>query len=164
MVGRGDSVRVTQPFWTIEKRVEQIRLRITARDTPADSSIRISDVQLQPGSDASGVVPNVREAGTNSAGTEYRNGVVHDGLDVVVLADPDRSSPTRMEVLNADADTRLGSYRFGSPGSAYVDGRSHEASAGWGRAPIITERSDLYLKPYLGQRVHLRLSWNERTT
>lgn len=156
-------MRVTQPFWTIEQRVEQIKLRVTARNTPAGSSILITDVQLQPGSDATGVVPNVRESGTNTDATHYRNGVVHDGLDVVVLADPDRSSPARMEVLNADADTRIGSYRFGSPGSAYVDGREHDASAGWGRAPIITERSDLYLTPYIGQRVHLRLSWTDRT-
>lgn len=155
-------MRVTQNFWTLEQRVEQIRLRVTARDTPAGSSIRVTDLQLQPGSDATGVVPSVRESGTTTGGTNYRNGVVHDGLDVVVLADPDRASPVRMEVRNADAETRLGSYRFGAPGSAYVDGRTHEASAGWGRAPIITERSDLYLTPYVGQRVHLRLSWTER--
>jgi len=157
-------MRLQRPLYA-QKPIEQIRLRIVGRDIPAGAELEVTDVQLQPGEEATGVGVNVREAGTTAGGTHWRNGVVHEGMEVLALANIDRATPVRMEVLNARADTRIGSYRFGTPpaGRAHVDGRTHSASAGWGRPPIITERSDLYLTTIEAEgRAHLRLQWEER--
>lgn len=157
-------MRVQRPLYA-PKPVAEIRLRVVAREIPGDGEVDITDVQLQSGELASGVTVNPREAGTTAGGSHYRNGVVHAGMEVVALANIDKATPTRMEVLNSRGDVRIGSYRFGERNnfSAYADARTHRASHGWGRPPVITERSDLNLRTYgITGRVHLRLRWEDR--
>lgn len=158
-------MRLQQPLY-VRKNVSHIDLRIVARNLPEGAEVDITDVMLQLGMDVSGYTDfNAPEYGTVPGHTWHVNGVVHDGLDMIALANPDRPSPSRLEVLNADSDTRIASYRFGAPGRAVADGTLPDADAGWGRVPLVTQRSDLYLRPYLGDstdRVQLRVSWTDR--
>lgn len=144
-------------------RVTQIDLKITARGLPDGARVDVTDVQLQPGQAASGVYHNPRELGSVTEGPQYRNGVIHDGLEVVALSNSDRGAPVRLEVTGHTGSTRLSSYRFGSiNGTAIVDGAAREASQGYGLPPVITERSDLTLRAQTDERVHLRAIWNDR--
>lgn len=153
-------MRLQLPFWA-RKRVASVTVRVRARGLPAGSAVEVTDVQLQAGADASGPAPNASELAPAPAGRHYRNGVVHEGLEVVALANTDRAAPVRLEVRNG-GDVRVGSYRFGRVnGSATVDGQAGTASQGWGRAPILTERSDLWLPVALDDRAHLRVQWQE---
>lgn len=155
-------MRLQQPIY-VEKPVKSIRLRITATDVPESSSVIITDVQLQAGELATGVVPNALEAGTKQLGKQYRNGVVNNRMTLVALSNADAAAPVRMRVLNAKGETRIGSYRYGElNGTAVTDARQHLASKGWGRPPTITERSNLNLEAFATGRLHLRLAWNER--
>lgn len=155
-------MRLQYPFYT-DDRVARVDLRIIARDLPEGAHIDVTDVQLQPGGDASGVFGNPRELGSIRQGPQYRNGAVHDGLEVVALSNSDRGAPTRLDVRGRSGSTRIGSFRFGAlNGSATADGANHEASQGWGLTPVITERSDLTLRAHTDKRVHLRISWNDR--
>jgi len=155
-------VRLQQSLYT-EKRVTSIRLRITATDVPESAAVLITDVQLQSGELATGVVPNPREVGTTQGGAQYRNGVVNNRMTLVALSNADAAAPVRMSVRNAKGDTRVGSYRFGElNGSAVADAREHSATHGWGRPPTITERSNLNMEAFATGRLHLRLAWNER--
>lgn len=159
-------MRLTQQLWTLGGTVERVTLRVQARDVPEGAHVRVTDVQLTPGERAVGVVPNPREAGTvRTAREQYRNGVVHAGMEVLALANPDRATPTRLTVMDAQAETRLGSYRFGTPpgGEATVDGETLTATHGHGRAPVITERCDFTFHTIEATgRVHARMSWTER--
>lgn len=164
MVGRRIGMRLQRPFYP-EKRVAELTLRIRAFDIPDGARIDFTDVQLQPGMHPSGVTDNPREQGTTpEGGPQYRNGTIHDGMEVVAMANIDRPTPVRMSVHNAAGDTQVGSYRFGTlrGEDAAVDGRQHTATHGWGRAPIITQRSDLYLRTNIEGRAHLRLEWEDR--
>lgn len=155
-------MRLQYPFYA-EGRVARIDLRVTARDLPEGARADITDVMLQPGADGSGAYGNPRELGTVSQGPQYRNGVIHDGLEVIALSNSDRGAPARLEVRGNSTSTRVGSYRFGRlDGTAVADGPAHEATQGWGRVPIVTERSDLTLRAYTDERAHLRVSWNDR--
>lgn len=155
-------MRLQYPFYT-QGRVARVDLRITARDVPEGARVDVTDIQLQAGADASGPFGNPREIGSLPAGAQYRNGAVHDGLEVVVLSNSDRGAPARLDVRGRSESTRIGSYRFGAlNGSATADGANHEASQGYGLVPVITERADLTLRAYTDKRVHLRISWNDR--
>ncbi|MBO0596597.1 hypothetical protein I2485_06870 [Nesterenkonia sp. E16_7] len=155
-------MRLQRPIYA-QKPVEEIRLRIRARDIPSSAHLDVTDVQLQPGEDSTAVVPNPREAGTTAGGVQYRNGVVNGDMEVVALTNLDRATPTRVELHNVAGEARVGSYRFGSfTGDAYVDGEEGAASRGWGRAPIITQRSDLTLRSSTERRMHIRLRWRDR--
>lgn len=157
-------MRLQRPVY-VRKPVAEITLRVVARDLPSGAEVDVTDLQIQPGERTSGVAVNVREVGSRPGDHHYRNGVIHDDLEVIVMANTDRATPTRMEVLGADDDIRVGSYRFGTPanGRGWVDGRTHRANAGWGRPPVITQRSDLYLRTHLeGGRAHMRMQWRDR--
>lgn len=155
-------MRLQVPLY-VRKRVSHIDLRIRSNDLPDGAEVDITDVQLQNGVDVSGYSPiNPEEFGTVEGAQWHINGTVHPHLDVVVLANPDRPSPTRVEVLNAADNSRIGTYRFERSGRAVADGINHNANKGWGRVPLITQRSDLYLTPYLDERLQMRVSWRDR--
>lgn len=158
-----ERVRLRQSIYSNGKRVTSIRLRVTARDVPTSAAVLITDIQLQHGERATGVVFNPREVGTTSNRAQYRNGVLAPGLRVVALSNADKATPVRMSVRDASGKVRVGSYRFGDlQGGATVDGPQNTATHGYGRAPIITERQDLTLRTDIENRAHLRLGWNER--
>lgn len=155
-------MRLQQPIYA-KRAVASVKLRIAARDVPTSASVTVTDIQLQPGEQPSGVVPNPREVGTTPGRAQCRNGIVNNSLDVIALGNGDRAAPVRLEVRNASGNTRVGSFRFGSVrGSATVDGAKHTATQGWGRAPIITERQDLQIAAEATGRIHLRAIWDER--
>lgn len=147
------------------KPVAEVTLRFEARDVPGSARIDVTDIQMQPGEQPTGIVPNPREAGTSVTGRrQYRNGVIHEGMEVVALANLDRTTPAKVMVRDGFGDVRVGGFRFGdlSGEVAEADAQTHSASHGWGRPPIITERSDLYLRTQLQGRAHLRLEWEDR--
>lgn len=155
-------MRLQQPLF-VDKPVRSIRLRVMATDVPISAAVLVTDIQLQAGEQATGIVPNPAEAGTVQGRAQYRNGVLNPGLKVVALSNADAAVPVRMDVRNASSELRIGSYRFGKvTGSATVDGHNHTASQGHGQAPIITERQDLHLNVDISKRAHLRLAWHER--
>ncbi|WP_300345512.1 hypothetical protein [Nesterenkonia sp.] len=157
------SMRLQRPLYT-RKPVDRIKLRLVVQGLPAGAHIDVTDLQLQPGELATGVTVNPREAGSRRGRTQYRNGVIHNGMEIVALANIDRATPTRLEIRNAVGDTRIGSYRFGHLDGtpAIADARTHTATHGYGRPPVITQRSDLYLHTALAGRAHLRLQWDDR--
>lgn len=156
-------MRLQQALYVDPKPVASIRLRIFTEDVPLSAVVLITDIQLQSGEQPTGVVFNPAEAGTTPSGAQYRNGVLNPGLRVVALSNADKAAPTRLEVRNASGKTRVGSYRFGDlQGDAVVDGLGYSATAGYGRAPIITERQDLNLDTDITLRTHVRLAWEDR--
>lgn len=163
MVGGDFGVRLQQPLY-VDKPVASVKLRVMARDVPTSAAVIVTDIQLQAGELATGVVPNPAEVGTTAGRAQYRNGVINNKLSVIALSNGDRAAPVRVNVRNAAGVTRIGSYRFGDvQGDATVDGPNGTATHGWGRAPIITERQDLHLEAEATGRIHLRLAWHERT-
>lgn len=155
-------MRLQRPIF-VNKPVSAITIRVITAEVPTSASVRITDIQLQAGEQATGVVPNPAEVGTTRGRPQYRNGIIRPGLKLVALSNADRAAPVRVEVRNAAGATRIGSYRFGPlNGRAVVDGPSGTATHGHGRAPIITERQDLHLNTELEGRAHLRLAWHER--
>lgn len=155
-------MRLQQPIF-VDKPVASIKLRIKAVDVPTSARVDITDIQLQAGEQATGVVPNPSEVGSSQLGSQYRNGVVGPGLEVIGMSNTDKATPVRMHVKNASGETRIGSYRFGDlDGDALVDPVNFTATHGYGRPPIITERQDLYLKTNISNRLHLQLAWNGR--
>lgn len=153
-------MRVQRPFYPL-KRVASVTLRVAVRSLPAGAAVEVSDVQLQAGKLATGPAPSASELVPVAGGRQYRNGVVHDGMEVVALSNGDRAAPVSV-LVSGRGDMRVGSFRFGEViGSAEVDGRAGTASQGWGRAPIVTERSDLVVLCALKDRAHLTLSWDE---
>jgi hypothetical protein len=159
-------VRLTGTIYTLDGRTAEVTLKVTVQDLPASASVTVTDVVLQPGETASGPVPNPREAGSTEGAVQYRSGVVPGDMDLVLISNADRASPTRVALESTFADVRVGSYRFGTVrGSAAVDGAAHTATQGWGRAPVITERCDLTIPAAVdGGRAHLRVQWTDRGT
>lgn len=153
-------MRVQRPFWP-QKRVSQITLRITASSIPDGASLDITDIQLQAGQLSTGPAKHPDELVPVQTGRQYRNGVIHDGMEVVALSNGDRAAPATIKVIGR-GKMRVGSFRFGEVvASAQVDGRAGTATQGWGRAPTVTERSDLLVRCELSDRAHLLLSWDE---
>lgn len=153
-------MRVQRPIWP-KKRVAAITLRLSAQSIPTGAKLDITDIQLQAGKQTTGPAPSPSELIPALAGRQFRNGVVHDGMEVVALANGDRAAPVTVKV-SGRGDIRVGSFRFGEViGSAEVDGRAGAATQGWGRAPTVTERSDLVVWCALADRAHLTLNWEE---
>lgn len=153
-------MRVQRPIYPL-KRVAAVTVRVTVRSIPEGAAVEVSDVQLQAGKLATGPAPSASELVPVAGGRQYRNGIIHDGLEVVALANGDRAAPASITV-GGRGEMRVGSFRFGEVvGSAEVDGRAGTATQGWGRAPTVTERSDLIVRCALEDRAHLRLSWEE---
>ena len=154
-------MRLQQPIH-VDKPVQSIKLRITTTDVPLSAAVLITDIQLQPGEQATGVVPNPAEIGTTPTREQYRNGVINPGLKVVALSNAGKATPISMNI-RAKGPAQIGSYRFGTlNGPALADGERHSASHGYGLVPIITERQDLNLDTMVTSRAHLRLGWIER--
>ena len=157
-------MRLQQSIYPKRKPIGEIRLRVEARGVPGSARVRVTDIQLQAGETASGVVPNPVEVKTTPGRWQFRNGVVNPGLTVVALSNADKAAPVRLLVENANGATRIGSYRFGDvQGTAHADAQQHTATHGWGRAPIVTERQDLTLRTDIADRVHARLMWQDRS-
>lgn len=157
-------MRLRSAYYVPRGRVEQIVFRLVARDLPEEAEVLVTDVQLQPGEQPTGVVPNPEESGTPTGKTTYRNGVVHGGQAVVLLANINAATPTRVAVERASGATQVASYRFGdlSGGRVVADGRSLSASSGWGRVPVVPERGDLPLPIRTDGRAFLRVEWTDR--
>lgn len=144
--------------------VAAVRVLIVYDGTDTTPAIDVTDVQLQPG-EPTGVVPHPSDIVTRPGATTYRNGIVTRSTDeVIFMANTDLATPTRVEVTPAGPGTvRVGSYRFGAiSGPAYADAETQTASHGWGRPPVLTERSDGRARVETEQPVHLTLGWAER--
>lgn len=165
MVG-GCAVRLVTRIPADRGHVRSITVRFQYDGEAGADGIDITDVQLQPG-DPTGVVPHPADVAIRTGGRQYRNGVVTRTTDeVIVLSNNDRAAPTRVDVAPVSAgEVRVGSFRFGRLTSpAYVDGEAGKASRGWGRAPVITERSDGHIAVTLdGSIVHMTVGWSERS-
>lgn len=158
-------MRLTGTVYALEKRVRQLRLRLRVAGLPGAASVTVTDLQLQAGETATSLVPNPEDAGSTPGRVHYRSGVVNGRMKLVILANLDRAAPTRVRVESVHGTARIGSYRFGRvTGTAEVDGARQAASQGWGRTPILTERSDLTIPAQIDGRAHLRVSWAEQET
>lgn len=156
-------MRLAGRFYTDGKRVVSVKLRVTARDIPSGAEVQLTDVQLQAGTGHSGYAFAPEDIDIRPRSRHYVNGTINESQPVMLLANMLVSSGTRLEVLDgAGGEVRLGTYRFGSViGSAVADGETHEADQGWGRVPIITERSDLQLYAHVTERIHVRATWRD---
>lgn len=146
-------------------RVEQITVRLEYDGTLAADGIDITDVQLQPG-DASGVVPNPADLAPRVGSRQWRNGVIPSSTDeVIILSNADRPVPTRVDVHSAgSAVIRVGSFRFGrviSP--VWADAETGRAARGWGRPPVLTERSDGHVAVETDRPLHMTVGWSDRS-
>lgn len=143
-----------------QQRVSEITLRVRARSLPEASRVDVTDVQLQAGEEASGPAVNVEEVAPAPVPARHTNGVLFDGMEAVILSNLDETAPAAVEVRNGAGQIRAGSFRFGRvDGRAEVDGRAGTATQGWGRAPVVTARSDLMLRAEAEGRAHIRVSW-----
>ncbi|KAA9133766.1 hypothetical protein [Microbacterium caowuchunii] len=143
-------------------RVERITVQVRVEDIPDGVAVDVADVQLQGGADPSGVVPHPSDVAVRSGQRQFRNGVVTRSDTIIALANPDRASPTRVHV-SAAGDVRVGSYRFGAVnGSATADGAAGTATQGWGRVPVVTERSDLQAQVIISRPTHVTVEWVDR--
>lgn len=126
------------------KKVTRIRLQVIADDTPPGAEVDVTDLQLQPGRHITGQTLNTRDLGVEPVeGWQFRNGVVYGNQTLIVIADAPAASPTRWEASRANGQLQIGDYHMGHTQLAWVDGHSHSASQGAGRAPHLTERADI---------------------
>lgn len=156
-------MRLTGYFQAEEGRVESVKVRIVARDIPDGAEFGVTDVQLQAGRDPSGYSVNPEDVDVMERSRHYTNGTVTVSQPIMILSNMRFPSGTRIEVLDASSDVTVGDYRFGKvSGRAVVDGETGTATQGWGRAPLITERSDLQVDVTIGSKIHIRGSWADR--
>lgn len=147
-------------------RVRRVTVRIRYDGTGTSDAVDVTDVQLQPG-DPSGVVPHPADVATVRGGGRWRNGIITRTTDeVIVMANDDAAAPTLIQVTPAGAaDVRVGSFRFGRvTGRASVNGETGAKSgtAGWGRPPVLTERSDGHVAVTTTRPLHLSVGWADR--
>lgn len=155
-------MRVTSRIPAFHGRVAAISIEVRCEGLPDGVAVDVTDVQLQPG-DPTGVVPHPADVGSSPGGRQYRNGVVTRSDVVVAMSNADLAVPARVTV-RGNADVRVGSFRFGRvQGVALVDGEAGTASQGWGRAPIITERSDLHARVDVTAPTHVTVEWADRS-
>jgi hypothetical protein len=65
--------------------------------------------------------------------------------------------------VSGSGSVRVGSFRFGVVnGSAFADGEAGTASQGWGRVPVVTERSDLQARVAITNPTHVVVEWVDR--
>ncbi len=130
---------------------------------PEGEAVDVTDVVLTPGADPTGVVPHPSDLAVRTGRREYRNGIVSRSDPIVALANLDEAVPVRLRVRGA-ASVRVGAFNFGRvSGSASVDGAAATASQGYGRAPLITRRSDLHTDVVTDRPVHLTVEWADRS-
>lgn len=145
-------------------RVLAIRVFLVYDGTDDSPGVDVTDVQLQPG-DPSGVVPHPSDIVLRAGASTYRNGVITRSTDeVIILANTDLASPTSVQVKPSGAgEVSVGAFHFGSiTGPAAVDGLHHVATNGYGRAPVLTARSDGRVAVEIEKPVHLTVGWTER--
>lgn len=139
-----------------DKPITGIRLRVLARTTPADATIDVMDVQLQPGDHITGWAPHTRDLGVAPVeGWQWRNGVVYGDQTLIVIADAPAASPTRWEITRANGNCRIGDYHLGHTTTAVVDGHAHTATQGAGLPPHLTARADIDIDLHLEGRAAL---------
>lgn len=145
-------------------RVVAVTVRLEYEGTETTDGVDVTDVQLQVG-DVTGVVPHPSDLDVRAGPREWRNGSVPRSADeVIVLANNDRAAPTRIDVRPSRAGAvRVGSFRFGHLiGPEWADGEAAEASTGWGRVPVLTERSDGHVAVTADHPLHLTVGWSDR--
>lgn len=163
MVGGGDVVtRLSARIPAARGRVDRISVQVRVENLPDGVAVDVTDVQLQPGVDPSGVVPHPSDLAIRRGQRQYRNGVVTRSDTIIALGNPDRASPARVQVTGS-GEVRVGSFRFGTVhGSAVADGEAGTASQGWGRVPVVTERSDLQARVAITNPTHVIVEWVDR--
>lgn len=163
MVGGGDGVtRVTARIPAARGRVDRIAVQVRVEDMPDDVAVDVTDVVLTPGTAPSGVVPHPSDLALRRGQVQFRNGVVTRSDTVIALANADKASPTRVHV-SGSGDVRVGGFRFGRVGgSALADGEAGTATQGWGRVPVVTERSDLQARVDITAPTHVTVEWVDR--
>ena len=158
------TVRLAGRFYTGGKRVVGIKLRITAEYIPTGAEVQVTDVQLQAGAAHSGYAFAPEDIDIRPHGRHYVNGTINRTQPVMMLANMLKSTGMKLDILDAEGgNVQLGTYRFGPVlGEATADGEQHDATQGWGRVPIITERSDLQIVAKVEERIHVRAAWTDR--
>jgi len=159
-------VRLTSRIPARLGRVASITVRVLYEGTETSDAVDVTDLQLQPG-DPSGVVPHPSDVATARGGSRWRNGVITRTTDeVIVLANDDAAAPTFIQVTPAGrADVRVGSFRFGQitgRASANAETGTKSGTTGWGRPPVLTERSDGHVPVITTRPVHLSVGWADR--
>lgn len=156
-------MRLAGGFSTPEKRVAEIRLRVSTRTLPVGAKVSVTDIQLQAGNGPSGKTYTPEDVNIIPRARQWVNGTITHSQPIMLLSNMLFPSGIRLEALDADTDVQLGSFRFGHvSGEAYADGEHFEASQGWGHLPVITPRSDLQIDAEVGKKIHLRASWDDR--
>ncbi len=154
--------RLTARIPAARGRVDRITVQIRVEDLPAGVDVDVTDVQLQGGSAPSGVVPHPSDLASRTGLRQFRNGVVTRSDTIIALANPDRASPARVHVAS-NGQVRVGGFRFGTVrGSAVADGQAGNASQGWGRVPVVTERSDLQSRVEISTPTQVIVEWVDR--
>ncbi|OAZ40955.1 hypothetical protein A9Z40_03165 [Microbacterium arborescens] len=144
-------------------RVKRITVQVRCEALPEGAAVDVTDLVLTPGDDPIGVVPHPSDLAVGSGRREYRNGIVTRSDPIVALANVDEAAPVRLRVRGA-ASVRVGAFSFGRvSGSASVDGAAGTATQGYGRAPIITRRSDLHTRVTTDRPVHVTVEWADRS-
>ncbi|MFJ6532490.1 hypothetical protein [Microbacterium sp. NPDC091662] len=143
-------------------RVDRISVQVRVDDMPPGVEVDVTDVVLTGGADPSGVVPHPSDLALRRGQRQFRNGTVTRSDTVIAMANADRASPSRVHV-SGSGEVRVGSFRFGAVrGSAIADGEAGTASQGWGRVPLITERSDLHARVDITAPTQLIVEWVDR--
>lgn len=131
------------------RQVESLRVRVQAA-VPAGATVRVADVQCQPGSLITGWTLHSADLGLVPVdGWQLRNGVFRGPQRVVVAADVASASPLRvdLEPLKGAAPVQVGGYLFGEiTTAARLDGLDHTATQGAGLPPHLTARTDADLE------------------
>lgn len=142
------------------KKVTSLRLRLTTRDL-GPGTVFVSDVQLQPGKFNTGWVQRSEDREIQEVERfQFRNGVVHDDMTVIVMSDTPDASPARWDVRGASNTVQIGDYDFGHvSGSASVDGAKGTSTHGAGIPPHLTRRSDIDVPVKLGGGRALLTCW-----
>lgn len=164
MVG-GCLVRLVARIPASLGRVESVMVRVEYVGTASSDGADVTDLQLQPG-EASGIVPNSADLRSLAGPRQWRNGVVPRSADeVIVLANSDRAAPVRVDVTpSAAGQVRVGSFRFGRVAvPVWGDAETSTAPTGWGRPPVLTERSDGHLQVLTEQPLHMTVGWSDRS-
>jgi len=126
--------------------ITNLTLRLVARGMPDGAQILVTDIQLEPGSFITGWTLNSVDLGVQDVdGWQFRNGILVDGLQTVVVSDVEAASPTRWDLRGAVPVTaQVDGYHFGAvKSSASVDGWAHTASQGAGIPPHLTAGADV---------------------
>lgn len=127
------------------KPVKRVRLRLSARDLPEGAAVRLADIQLQPGTMTTGWVPASTDQDVRATERwQFRNGIVRDGMTVILVADAEAASPVRWDVRGASGRVEIGAFELGHvSGSASVNGPAQSATHGAGIPPHLTARADV---------------------